>query len=190
MVVFIGGKPARSEYRCFRIKTVKGINDYDMMREVICRRFSRLSEEKQTPPDLVVIDGGKGHLAVVWDEFKKLGLQGKIPVISIAKQHEHLFEPGRETARVYPQNSPMLQLIQHLRDEAHRFAINFHRRLHRKEALVSKRDAVPGVGPKTKARLLKKFGTFSALQKASEEELVKKGSVSGKLAKRIRQCAL
>lgn len=187
MVVFINGKPARSEYRRFKIKTVKGINDYDMMREVIRRRFSRMIEEKQTPPDLVVIDGGKGHLAVSWDELGKLGLQGKIPMISIAKQHEHLFEPGRERPHIYPQNSPMLQLIQRLRDEAHRFAISFHRRLHRKEALVSKLDAIPGVGPKTKQRLLRRFRTVSAIQKASEETLVKKGLVNEKTAKNIAQ---
>src|SRR3990167_190205 len=184
MVVFLNGRPARSEYRRFRIKTVKGINDYDMMREVIRRRFTRFLEEKQVPPDLVVIDGGKGHLSAAGDELRKLGL-GKIPMISIAKQHEHLFELGREAARIYPQNSPLLQMIQHLRDEAHRFAITLHRRLHRKEALVSRLDEIRGVGPKTKERLLKKFGTISAIRNASEAKIIEKCSVTAKAAKKI-----
>jgi excinuclease ABC subunit C len=185
MVVFVSGKPARSEYRRFKIKTVKGINDYDMMREMIRRRFTRLLEEKQTPPDLVVIDGGKGHLSSAWDEFRKLGLQGKIPMISIAKQHEHLFEPGRERPHIYPQNSPMLQTIQHLRDEAHRFAITFHRRLHRREALLSRLDEVPGVGPKTRERLLKKFGSVKAIGRATAEELSERGGTSRKTSEQI-----
>ncbi len=184
MVVFLDGKPARSEYRRFKIKSVKGIDDYEMMREVIKRRFTRLLEERQAPPDLVVIDGGKGHLSAAWGQMQKLGLQ-KIPVISIAKQHEHIFEPGRETPRIYPQNSPLLQLIQRLRDEAHRFAVTFHRRLHRKEALASRLDEIPGMGPKTKRRLIKKFMTVSAIKKASEEEIAEKCSLSGKVARNI-----
>lgn len=184
MVVFLNGKPARSEYRRFRIKTVQGINDYDMMREVIRRRFTRMKEEKQAPPDLVVIDGGKGHLSSAWDEMGRLGIKG-IPMISIAKQHEHIFEPSRETPHIYPQNSPLLQLLQRLRDEAHRFAISYHRRLHRKEAFISRLDTIRGVGPKTKEKLLKKFGTVSALAKADPEEIHTRCAVSCKTAKKI-----
>ena len=100
------------------------------MREVIRRRYTRVLEEKQPWPDLVVIDGGKGHLAAAKKELDRLGFK-TLPVLSIAKQHEHLFLPARETALILPQNSPVLQLIQHLRDEAHRFAITYHRKLHR-----------------------------------------------------------
>lgn len=130
MVVFIDAKPSRENYRRFKIRTVEGIDDYEMMREVIRRRYTRVLEEKQPWPDLVVIDGGKGHLAAAKKELDRLGFK-TLPILSIAKQHEHLFLPARETALILPQNSPVLQLIQHLRDEAHRFAITYHRKLHR-----------------------------------------------------------
>ncbi|MBI3252302.1 MAG: excinuclease ABC subunit UvrC [Candidatus Omnitrophica bacterium] len=134
MVVFVSGEPARSGYRRFRIRTVTGIDDYRMMREVVRRRYARLLNEKKTLPDLVVIDGGKGHLSAAKNVLDELGLKN-LPVISIAKQHEHLFKPGREAPFIFPQSSPILQLVQRLRDEAHRFAIRYHRHLRKKEGL-------------------------------------------------------
>ena len=135
MVVFVDGKPSRGDYRRFRIKTVRGIDDYEMMREVVRRRYSRAVAEKQTMPDLIVIDGGKGHLAAAKKELDALNLQ-ELPIVSLAKQHEHIFSPGRERPHVLPQSSQALQTIRHLRDEAHRFAITYHRKLHRKEAFL------------------------------------------------------
>ncbi len=135
LVVFKNGSPSRSDYRRFRIKTVKGIDDYAMIREVVRRRYVRLTEEKKPLPDLVVIDGGRGHLLCAKKELDGLGLKD-LPILSIAKQHEHLFLPNRERPVVLPQNSPVLQLFQRLRDEAHRFAITYHRKLHRKASLL------------------------------------------------------
>ena len=134
MVVFRDAKPRRSEYRRFKIRTVEGIDDYRMMREVVGRRYRRLLGEKTALPDLVVIDGGRGHLMAAKKELDALGLE-KLSLISIAKQHEIIFSPGRETPLILPGRSNVLQLIRHLRDEAHRFAISYHRLLHRKEAL-------------------------------------------------------
>ena len=134
MSVFLSGRPARAEYRKFRIKTVVGIDDYRMMREVILRRYRGSLSQKTVLPDLVVIDGGKGHLAAVYSLLCELGL-GQLPIISIAKQHEYLYQPQRPTPLVFMPNSPHLALIRHLRDEAHRFAITYHRKLHRKVVL-------------------------------------------------------
>lgn len=134
MVVFIDARPARSEYRRFRIKTVQGIDDYRMMKEVITRRYAGSLSFKTPLPDLVLIDGGKGHLAAAKEALDALGLT-TLPVVSIAKQHEHLFLPGRQTPIILPQSSPVLHLLQHLRDEAHRFAIRYHRGLRGKAAL-------------------------------------------------------
>jgi excinuclease ABC subunit C len=184
MVVFMNGKPARSEYRLFHIRTVRGIDDYEMMREVVRRRYTRVLGEKQKLPDLVLIDGGKGHLAAAKKELDALDLKD-LPVISIAKQHEHIFTPGRETPFIFPLSSPILHLVQHLRDEAHRFAISHFRRLHKKEAMVSALDSIPGIGPKTREKLLKKFGSVSRIKKLSEEELVARGGLSRRTARNI-----
>jgi len=186
MVVFIDAEPSRGNYRRFKIRTVEGIDDYEMMREVIRRRYTRVLEEKQPWPDLVVIDGGKGHLAAAKKELDRLGFK-TLPILSIAKQHEHLFLPTRETALVLPQNSPVLQLIQHLRDEAHRFAIAYHRRLHKREALVSVLDAVPGVGIKTRERLLRTFGSVGKIKESTGDQLIEKARISRKTAEHILQ---
>ncbi len=184
MVVFVDGKPSRAGYRRFRIKTVRGIDDYEMMREVVRRRYTRVLEEKGELPDLVVIDGGKGHLGVAKGELDALGLK-ELPIISIAKQHEYIFTPDKEGPAIFPQSSPILQLIQRLRDEAHRFAITYHRRLHKKEAMVSLLDSIPGVGPKTKANLLKTFGSLRKIKSLSVEELVSRGNLRENLARNI-----
>jgi excinuclease ABC subunit C len=184
MVVFMNGRPARSEYRLFRIRTVRGIDDYEMMREVVRRRYTRVLAEKQRLPDLILIDGGKGHLAAAKKELDALDLKD-LPVISIAKQHEHIFTPGKETPFVFPLSSPILHLVQNLRNEAHRFAISHFRRLHKKEAMVSALDSIPGIGPKTREKLLRKFGSVSRIKKLSEEELVSSGGLSRRTARNI-----
>ena len=184
LVVFFDAKPLRSAYRKFRIKTVQGIDDYEMMREVIRRRYRRLLDEKEALPDLVVIDGGRGHLGAAKGELDKLNLM-ELPIISIAKQHEYLFSPDREKPYVLPQSSPILQLIQRLRNEAHRFAITYHRKLHKKEMINSLLDRILGVGPKTKAKLLKKFGTISKIRSLSEKDLMLESGLSENIAKNI-----
>lgn len=131
MVVFKDGRPSKGDYRHFTIRTVKGINDYRMMQEAVTRRYRRLLDEHKALPDLVVIDGGKGHLAAVLKVLEALSLGG-LPVISIAKEHEHLFAPWRSKPYIFPLDAPHLELIRHLRDEAHRFAIAHHRKRHRK----------------------------------------------------------
>ncbi len=186
LVVFIDGRPARSQYRRFRIRTVRGIDDYKMMQEVVRRRYTRALEEKQVLPDLVVIDGGKGHLSAARTVLVALGLAG-LPVIAIAKQHEYLFKPDRETPYIFSQSSPFLEMVRRLRDEAHRFAITYHRKLHKKEALVSLLDAVPGVGPKTRDKLLRRVGPVSKIKTLSEAELVEKGGMSARTARNIKE---
>ena len=137
MVVFVEGEPARRDYRRFRVKTVTGINDYRMMQEVVKRRYAGSLASKLPKPDVILIDGGKGHLSAVQKAMEEIGLG--LPLLSIAKQHEIIFSPSRETPIVLPPTSPALQMIRHLRDEAHRFAITYHRLLHRREAMNSSR---------------------------------------------------
>jgi len=134
MVVFKDGKPSRADYRRFHVKTVKGIDDYRMMREVVGRSYRRRLDEKKPLPDLVVIDGGKGHLMAAKAELDILGLT-QLPILSIAKEHEIIFSPERTRPYIIPASSPVLHLIRHLRDEAHRFAIRFHQQLRHKAML-------------------------------------------------------
>ncbi len=184
MVVFENAEAHRAEYRRFRIKTVQGIDDYKMMKEVIRRRYTRVLEEKQSLPDLVVIDGGKGHLGAAKSELDALGLQDQ-PIVSIAKQHEHLFLPGNPQPFIFPQSSPILHLMQRLRDEAHRFAITYHRMLHRKEAVISQLDEIAGVGPKTREILLKRVGSVKKIRQSSPEDISRKAGISIKKAQEI-----
>ena len=184
MVVFEDGEPSRQNYRRFRIKTVKGIDDYRMMKEVVGRRYERVLADKLVKPDLILIDGGKGHLAAAKQKLDELGLSDWA-LLSIAKQHEIVFSPGRSSPYVLPPSSDVLQLIRHVRDEAHRFAITYHRRLHRKEALVSRLDGIPGIGSKSKQKLLKKIGSVSKISQATEEDLMRLGGLAPNLAKNV-----
>ncbi len=137
MVVFEEGEPLKRDYRRFRVKTVSGIDDYRMMREVVKRRYAGTLSEKLPKPDVVLIDGGKGHLGAAQKAMEEI--HSDLPLLSIAKQHEIIFSPKRETPYILPPTSPALQMIRHLRDEAHRFAITYHRKLHLKAALASER---------------------------------------------------
>jgi excinuclease ABC subunit C len=184
MVVFVDAKPSRSDYRRFKIKTVEGIDDYQMMREVVRRRYTRVLEEKTPLPDLVVIDGGKGHLMAAKKELEVLGLN-QLPILSIAKQHEHIFLPDKEGPVIFSQSSGVLQMLQRLRDEAHRFAITYHRKLHKKEQMVSRLDLAPGVGPKTREKLLRRFGSVSKIKNLSEQDLASAGGLSLQRARNV-----
>lgn len=170
-VVFRNGKPSNREYRHFNIKTVVGPDDYASMEEVIHRRYRRILEEKASLPQLIVIDGGKGQLSSAMKSLDNLGLRGKVTVIGIAKKLEEIYFPGDNIPLYLDKNSITLKIIQHLRDEAHRFGINFHRGKRSAGMNRSFLDDVPGIGEKTKEILLKKFGSVKKVCEASPEEL-------------------
>lgn len=193
MVVFEEGKPKPSHYRRFKIKTVSGANDYAMLQEVIKRRFKRgLQGDSATPntwailPDLVFIDGGKGQLNAVLAAMEEVGA-GAVPVASLAKENEAIFVPGRRTPIILPRSSPGLQLLQRLRDEAHRFAIGYHRKVRRRQAFTSVLDTIPGVGPKRKRALLKQFGSVQAMREASLAELAATKGMNKNLAEKVKE---
>ncbi len=180
MVVFENGEPKTSDYRRFQIKTVEGPNDFASLQEVLARRFKRARAEteegKQEPkfaklPDLIIIDGGKGQLSSAREVMRRLGVDD-IPTFALAKEEELLFTESRSEPIVLPKNSPSLYLVQRVRDEAHRFAVSYHRRLRGKRAYKSILDEVPGIGPKRKKALLKAFGSLKGIREASLEELI------------------
>ena len=172
MVCFRNGKPAKKDYRHFKIKTVIGPDDFKSMNEVVSRRYARLKNENLPFPQLVIVDGGKGQLHSACDALKDLGLYGQIPIIGIAKRLEEIYYPEDSLPIYISKKSPSLRLIQHLRDEAHRFAINFHRDLRSKHQITSPLDSINGIGPKTKALLLKKYKSYNKIKSANTEELI------------------
>ena len=170
-VVFRNGKPSKKDYRHFNIKTVTGPDDFSSMEEVIFRRYKRMTEEGQSLPQLVIIDGGKGQLSSAMKSITKLGLRDKITVIGIAKKLEEIYFPGDSVPIYLDKNSYSLKLIQQLRNEAHRFGINFHRDKRSAGMTKSELDEIKGIGPKTKEMLLKKFSSLGEIKKTSEKEL-------------------
>jgi excinuclease ABC subunit C len=170
-VVFRNAHPSKKEYRHFNIKTVTGPDDFSSMEEIIFRRYKRMTEEKQNLPQLVIIDGGKGQLSSAMKSISKLGLRDKMTVIGIAKKLEEIYFPGDSVPIYLDKNSISLKIIQQLRNEAHRFGINFHRDKRSTEMLKSDLDRIKGIGPKTKEILLKKFGSVDKIRNASSEEL-------------------
>ena len=187
MVVFERGRPRRSDYKRFQIKTVEGANDFAMLAEVLTRRFKRLREGQLATaeeangaadtrsawdklPDLVIVDGGKGQLSAAVAVMEQLDLVA-IPVVGLAKEREELFLPGRSDPVVLPRGSQSLFLVQRIRDEAHRFAITYHRNVRGKKSLRSALDDLPGVGPKRKRALLRAFGSLRGIKAASLDEL-------------------
>jgi len=172
-VVFRNGKPSKSEYRHYNIKTVKGPDDYSSMEEIVYRRYRRMLDENQSLPDLIIIDGGKGQLNAALNSLKKLNLDNKIPVIGIAKKLEEIYFPGDSLPFYLDKTSSTLRLIQHIRNEAHRFGINFHRKKRSKQMLVSELDNIKNIGPKTQEILRKNFNSTDELKNASDELLEK-----------------
>jgi len=171
MVVFEEGLPKKSDYRKFRIRGVSGApDDFASMREVVGRRYRRLLEAGRELPDLVLIDGGKGQLGAAVQALEELGL-GEQPVASLAKKEELIFLRGREQPIALPRSSPVLQLVQRVRDEAHRFAVGFHRKSRARRTLRSELDEIPGVGPTKRKKLLSRFGSVRGVRSASEAEL-------------------
>lgn len=172
MVKFTDGKPNKKEYRHYNIKTVEGPNDFASMQEIVTRRYSRLIQENKPLPDLVVVDGGKGQLSSAVEALKKLELYGKLPIIGIAKNLEEIFFPEDSIPLHINKKSLSLKLIQRLRDEAHRFAITFHRLKRSKKSITSELDDIDGLGPGTREKLLKHFKSVSKIRSAPEAEII------------------
>lgn len=181
-VVFKDGKPSKKDYRHFNVKTVEGPNDFASMEEIVFRRYKRLLEEKEALPDLIVIDGGKGQLGVALKSLENLGLRGKIPIISLAERLEEIFYPGDSYPLYLDKRSETMKVIIHLRDEAHRFGLTFHRNQRSKNAITSRLDEVPGIGEKTKTKLMNHFKSIKRLKEAPVEEIE---SVIGKAKTKV-----
>lgn len=172
-VVFKDGKPSKKEYRHFNIKTVEGPNDFASMEEVVFRRYRRLLDEGEPLPDLIIIDGGKGQLSAALKSLDILGLRGKIAIIGIAKRLEELFYPGDSIPLYLDKKSETLKIIQHLRNEAHRFGITFHRNQRSKNAIDSGLTKIPGIGDKTMEKLMIQFKSIKRLGETPKEEIIK-----------------
>jgi excinuclease ABC subunit C len=191
MVVFQGGRPAKDQYRRFRVKAVEGADDFASMAEVIRRRLERLKsgdEKFAQAPDLILLDGGKGQLSAVVPVFEELKVGEELPDIplrSLAKRDEEVFEPGRPEPVVLERDSPELHLLQRVRDEAHRFANTYHRKLRSTEMTRSVLDELPGVGPTRKKKILEHFGTPEAFLGASLEELEAVPGLPGRVAREV-----
>ena len=177
MVVFINGQPAKSHYRKFHIKTVEGNNDFESLKEVLRRRISRLLDEQEkdesfsSKPDLIIIDGGKGQLSSVMQEVEKSGLSG-VEIVGLAKSEEEIFFPYQSQSVLLPRNSYALKLVQRIRDEAHRFAITFHRNERKRTQTKSRLTDVAGVGEVKQKRLIEAFKTMDNIRNASVEDLL------------------
>ena len=206
MVVFEGGRPKPSSYRRFKIRAVHGIDDYSMMQEMLRRRFGRLGKRAEgaaadgaesdgsgdgraaewgTVPNLVLIDGGKGHLNAALQVMLELGL-ASVPLASIAKKDEELFIPEMADPVILPRHSQGLYLVQRMRDEAHRFAITYHRKLRSRKGAGSAMDGIPGIGPKRKRALLRHFGSVQALRDAPVEEVSAVVGMTRSLAEKVK----
>jgi len=178
-VVFKNGKPSKKDYRHFKIKTVVGANDFASMYEVVYRRYSRLLQEGGELPQLILIDGGKGQLSFAYKALADLGLTDKIEIVSIAKRLEEIISPYEATPFLIGKSSPSLKILMHLRDEAHRFGITFHRQLRSKAQINSWLREIPGIGEATEQKLLQHFGSVKRVKEATFTELA---AVAGKRA--------
>jgi excinuclease ABC subunit C len=201
MVVFVKGVPRKSDYRRFKIRTVQGTDDYASMREMLQRRFRRVVEPEpqaaQGPgakkgtwdllPDLLVVDGGRGQLNVALEVLDEFGLRDQVPAIGLAKQEEEVFVPERAAPLRLPRTSEGLYLLQRVRDEAHRFAISYHRGVRRKETIRSQLDDVPGIGPKRRSALLKHFGSLDAIRTADVDALAAVPGMTRKAAEQVKE---
>ncbi|MFC4872300.1 excinuclease ABC subunit UvrC [Negadavirga shengliensis] len=172
MVCFMDGKPAKKEYRHYHIKTVTGPNDFASMEEVVGRRYKKLLEEAKPLPKLVVIDGGKGQLSSAVQALKNLGIYGQVPIIGIAKRLEEIYFPGDSYPLFIDKKSESLRLLQKIRDEAHRFAITFHRNVRSKNAFGTQLTSIPGIGENTAQKLLKAFKSVKKIREAKKEDLI------------------
>ncbi len=185
MVRFVDGKPDKAGYRHFNIKTVIGANDFASMKEIVNRRYKRILEEEKAFPSLIVVDGGKGQLSSACEALQELGLYGKIPIIGIAKRLEEIYYPEDPFPLHISKKSAGLMLLQRIRDEAHRFAITFHRVKRAQATFTTELEGIDGIGKKTADKLLSHFKSWTKIKEAREEELqaVAGKSAAGKIAK-------
>jgi excinuclease ABC subunit C len=196
MVVFVKGVPRKSDYRRFKIKSVAGADDYAMLQEVLRRRFRRMqgsNNERSLSksawgmlPDLIIVDGGKGQLNAALEVLEEYGLEER-PIAGLAKKKEEIFTPDQSEPIILPADSPGLFLVQRIRDEAHRFAVEYHRKVRSKASLASILEEVPGIGPKRRKALLKRFASIEAIRQASVEELTSVKGITKELAERLRE---
>lgn len=184
LVFFKDGRPRKSQYRRFRIRSVEGQDDFAMMAEVVRRHFVRLTGEKEEFPDLVLIDGGKGQLSATLQTLSSLGAE-KQNVVALAKRLDEVFLPERSTPLMIRKGSGSLKLLQRIRDEAHRFAVQYHRKLRKKRTMGSELDRIPGVGPARKESLLKHFRSVAKIKEADLEELSKLQGINKRVAENI-----
>ena len=191
MVVFERGKAKNNEYRRFKIKTVEGANDFAMMAEMLQRRFKRAETDSTDEsfgvlPDLIIIDGGKGQLHAAVDALRSAGRED-LMVVSLAKRLEEIFIPDRPASVLLPRTSQALYLVQRIRDEAHRFAVTYHRNVRQKQAITSQIDSVPGVGPSKRKALIKTFGSVRGIKAASTDEIAAVPGITTVLAETIKE---
>jgi len=199
LVVFSKGVPCKRDYRRFRIKTVEGADDFASMAEVLRRRFSRARQARTqrsvdgkenrwaVMPDLVIVDGGKGQLSAALAAMKEAGVEN-IPVVGLAKRNEEIYLPERPAPVVLPRTSQGLYLVQRIRDEAHRFAITYHRKLRSKRSKRSVLEEIPGIGPKRRQALLKAFGSLDGIRQATIDELTAVPGMTQSTAQRVAEC--
>ena len=171
-VVFIDGKPAKREYRHFNVKTVEGANDFASMEEILLRRYDRVIKENGHLPQLIVVDGGKGQLSAAIKSLELLNIRGKVAVVGIAKKLEEIMYPDDPVPLYLDKNSETLRVLQHIRNEAHRFGITFHRNKRSKEFIINELEQIPGIGEKTIEILMRKFKSVKRLRVAAEEDIV------------------
>ena len=191
MVVFEEGRPKPAHYRRFKIKTVSGADDCAMLREVLRRRFRRSGNASAADswailPDLILVDGGKGQLNAALAAIHESGVDS-VPIASLAKENEEIFIPRRAEPVILPRTSPGLQLLQRLRDEAHRFALGYYQKVHKRETFASVLDTIPGIGPRRKRTLLNRFGSVKGIREASEDELAATKGMTEGLAKKVKE---
>ncbi|MGH7889360.1 MAG: helix-hairpin-helix domain-containing protein, partial [Thermodesulfobacteriota bacterium] len=213
MVRFENCKPAKKKYKKFKIKTVSGANDYAMMHEALLRRFKRADQEGWELPNLILVDGGKGQLNIVNEVINELGFSGRVDLASIAKgrdkpypvhsefrrvkrihpdeaeledERDKIYVPGRMNPLSLSKNSQELLFLMRIRDEAHRFAITYHKKLRTKRALESELDSIPGIGKKRRKVLLKHFGTISRIKEASIEEISSIPGMNKRTAEKLK----
>ncbi|HEY0492531.1 MAG TPA: helix-hairpin-helix domain-containing protein, partial [Candidatus Dormibacteraeota bacterium] len=195
MVVFEDGRPKPAHYRHFRIKTIQGSNDFAMLQEVLERRFARRARSEEGMPlepsfsqlpDLLLIDGGKGQLSAAREVLERMGL-GAVPTFGLAKQQEELFRPDHSEPIRLPLDSAALFLVQRVRDEAHRFAITFHRVVRRKDAFASALDGISGLGPARRRALLRQFGSVENIRSATLEALTQVKGITRPVAAAIKE---
>ncbi len=189
MVVWEDGSMNKADYRKFQVRTVTGVDDFASMREIIHRRYKRLSEEKKSFPSLILIDGGLGQLHAAAEALREIGIEAGNslqPLASIAKREEIIYVYGQEDDPiVLDRRSPVLHLVQKIRDESHRFALTYHRKRREIRDRDSELDAIPGVGPRTRQRLLQHFGSIRGIKQATPDALT--AVVSPAVAQKIRQ---